>query len=259
MTDPDPPSDGTASLSVVERSFKILEHLAEVDSTGVTELARKMDIPKTTAHSYLKTFEKMGYAINEDGKYRLSLQILLHAGRLRHSFALYKTGRPQIDRLARETGEAVNLGVPEAGQRVIIYGSEGEDAVWDDVPLGSRTPLNLTAIGKAILSGWSASRLEAFLTEHPLGSTTEHSLDTETALIDDIEATRNRGYSIESEEHILGVRAFGMPITTSDGTVIGAISITGPNSRLRQEETETELMNQLRQTANIITLRYQQY
>jgi DNA-binding IclR family transcriptional regulator len=259
MTDHDPPSGGTTSLSVVERSFKILEQLAATGSSGVTELAEKMDIPKTTAHSYLKTFEKLGYAINEDGEYRLSFRILLHAGRLRHSSALYKLGRPQVDRLARETGEAVNLGVPEAGQRVIIYGAEGENAVWDDVPLGSRTPLNLTAIGKAILSGWSASRLEAFLTEHPLSSTTEHSLDTETALLDDIEATRDRGYSIESEEHILGVRAFGMPITTSDGSVIGAISLTGPNSRLRQEETETELVNELRQTANIITLRYQQY
>jgi DNA-binding IclR family transcriptional regulator len=259
MTDPDPPSDGTASLSVVERAFNILEQLAATESTGVTELAEKMDIPKTTAHSYLKTFEKMGYAINDGGQYRLSLRILLHAGRLRHSFALYKVGRPQVDRLARETGEAVNLGVPEAGQRVIIYGAEGENAVWDDVPLGSRTPLNLTAIGKAILSGWSESRLEAFLTEYTLGSTTEHSLDTEAALLDDIGATRDRGYSIESEEHILGVRAFGIPITTSDGAVIGAISLTGPNSRLRQEETETELVNKLQQTANIITLRYQQY
>ena len=259
MTDPDPPSDGTASLSVVERAFNILEQLAATESTGVTELAEKMDIPKTTAHSYLKTFEKMGYAINDGGQYRLSLRILLHAGRLRHSFALYKVGRPQVDRLARETGEAVNLGVPEAGQRVIIYGAEGENAVWDDVPLGSRTPLNLTAIGKAILSGWSEPRLEAFLTEYTLGSTTEHSLDTEAALLDDIGATRDRGYSIESEEHILGVRAFGIPITTSDGAVIGAISLTGPNSRLRQEETETELVNKLQQTANIITLRYQQY
>jgi len=259
MTDHDPPSGGTTSLSVVERSFKILEQLATTGSTGVTELAEKLDIPKTTAHSYLKTFEKMGYAINEDGEYRLSLRILLHAGRLRHSSAFYKIGRPQVDRLARETGEAVNLGVPETGQRVIIYGAEGENAVWDDVPLGSRTPLNLTAIGKAILSSWSEPRLERFLTEHTLGNTTEHSLHTEAALLDDIEVTRDRGYSVENEEHILGVRAFGMPITTSDGAVVGAISITGPNSRLRQEETETELVNKLRQTANIIMLRYQQY
>ena len=259
MTDPEKPSDGTASLSVVERTFNILEHLAEAESTGVTELATEMDIPKSTAHSYLKTFEKIGYAINEDGKYRLSLRILLHAGRVRHSSALYKVGRPQVDRLARETGEAVNLGIPEAGQRVIIYGAEGENAVWDDVPLGSRTPLNLTAIGKAILSHWPESRFETFLEEYTLGDTTEHSLSTEEELISEIEATRDRWYSIENEEHIMGVRAFGMPITTSDGAVIGAISIAGPNSRLGQDELETELVNQLKQTANIIKLRYEQY
>lgn len=218
-----------------------------------------MDIPKTTAHSYLKTLEKIGYATNEDGEYRLSLRILLHAGRLRHSSALYNIGRPQVDRLARETGEAVNLGVSEAGQRVIIYGAEGENAVWDDVPLGSRTQINLTAIGKAILSAWPESRVEAFLAEHTLGSTTKHSLDTKGPLLDDLEATHDRGYSIENEEHIIGVRAFGMSITTSDGTVIGAISLTGPNSRLEQGGTETDFIHKLQQTANIITLRYQQY
>lgn len=259
MADYDTPSGGTKSLSVVERAFEIIEHLSTTEKTGVTELARELDIPKTTAHSYLKTFEKKGYAINEGGEYRLSLRILLHAGRLRHSSALYQVGRPQVDRLARETGEAVNLGVPEDGQRVIIYGAEGENAVWDDVPLGSRTPLNLTAIGKAILSYWPESRLKTFLDEHTLGSTTEHSLDTEEALVDEIEATCDRGYSIENEEHIVGVRAFGMPITTNDGTVIGAISITGPNSRLGQEETEPKLVNELKQTANIIKLRYEQY
>ncbi|QPV62823.1 IclR family transcriptional regulator [Halosimplex litoreum] len=259
MTDTTSQDDGTQSLSVVRQAFEILEHLTDVESTGVTELANELDVPKTTAHSYLKTLENTGYAINEDGRYRLSLRILRHAGQLRHSFTLYQVGRSQVDRLARETGEAVNLGVPEGGERVIIYGAEGENAIWDDVPIGSRTPLNLTAIGKAILSHWSEPRLRAFLDGQGLGEATEHSLSDEDRIVAELEETRERGYSVEDEEHIVGVRAFGMPIKQSDGTVIGAMSITGPTSRLSQTETEKQLVNELRETVNIIELRHEQY
>lgn len=259
MTDSASPDGQSQSLTVVERAFEILEHLAGAETVGVTELADALDVPKTTAHSYLTTLENMGYAINDDGQYRLSLRILWHAGQLRHSFSLYQVGYSQVDRLAYETGEAVNLGVPENGERVIIYGAEGENAVWDDAPIGSRTPLNLTAIGKAILSHWSESRLESFLDGHELGETTESSLSDEGQLRADLEETYERGYSIEDEEHIVGVRAFGMPIKESDGTVIGAISITGPTSRLSQEATEEELVNKLHETVNIIELRHEQY
>jgi DNA-binding IclR family transcriptional regulator len=243
----------------MERGFSVIEHLAEVGETGVTELADELSVPKTTAHSYLRSLENLGYAINDDGTYRLSLRIILHAGRLRHSLPLYQVGRLQVDRLARETGEAVNIGVPEDGERVIVYGSEGENAVWDDVPLGSRTPLNLTAIGKAILSHWSDERLQAFLDERTLESTTEHSITDEDELREELRVTRERGYAIEQEEHIVGVRAFGMPIRGSDGTVIGGISITGPNSRLGQDDVKNELVDKLRETANIIELRHSQY
>jgi DNA-binding IclR family transcriptional regulator len=58
-----------------------MEYLATVEETGVTELANELDIPKTTAHTYLKSLANKGYAINEDGNYRLSLRIFLHAGR----------------------------------------------------------------------------------------------------------------------------------------------------------------------------------
>lgn len=259
MTDAASPDDDTDSLVVLQRAFRILEHLANVEETGVTELADELDVPKSTAHSYLKSLESTGYAINDNGTYHLSLRIILHAGRLRHSSALYQVSRSQVDRLARETGEAVNLGVAESGERVIIYGSEGENAIWDDVPLGSRTPLNLTAIGKAILSYWSEERLRAFLDKRTLGKTTEHSVSDENQLIRELEATRDRGYSVENEEHIVGVRAFGMPIKRSDGTVIGALSIAGPSSRLGQTDTRDELVNELREAVNIIQLRHEQY
>lgn len=247
------------SLSVVERTFEILEHITAVEWVGVTELADQLDIPKTTAHSYLKTLENTGYAINEDGKYRLSLRILLHAGQLRHSFPLFQTGRSEVDRLARETGEAVNLGVHEEGERVIIYNSEGENAIWDDVPIGARTPLNLTAMGKAILAFRPKEFAENFYQENGLSKTTEHSITNKEQLFEDLEATRQRGYSIEAEEHVVGVRAFGVPIRETNGDVIGAMAVAGPTSRLTAQKAEEKLVERLKEAVNIVELQYEQY
>lgn len=259
MNGQDAPAGDNRSLGVVENTFEIMEHLTSVEKTGVTELAEQLDIPKTTAHSYLKTLEETGYAINENGKYRLSLRILLHAGKLRHSYPLYQIGRSEVDRLARETGEAVNLAVPEEGERVIIYGSEGENAIWDDVPVGSRTPMNLTATGKAMLAHLPEAEVRTFVDEHGLARTTDHSISDEERLFEELAATRERGYSLEEEEHLVGVRAFGVPVLKSDGEVIGAMSIAGPNSRLVAEETEAALVEKLKEAVNIVELRHEQY
>lgn len=258
MGDSDISDHEQASLGVMENTFKIVEYLAEVEETGVTELADHLDIPKSTAHSYLKTLENTGYAINENGTYRLSLRILLHAGQLRHSYPIFQAGSPQVDQLARETGEAVNLGICEDGERVIIYGSEGENAIWDDVPVGSRTPLNLTAIGKAILAYRSKEFVHTFIEDHGLAEKTEHSISEEERLFEELESTRERGYSIEDEEHIIGVRAFGVPVRESNGKVIGAISITGPSSRLASQETEDRLVEGLKEAVNIVELQHEQ-
>ncbi|WP_224337671.1 IclR family transcriptional regulator [Haloprofundus halobius] len=258
MDGQDVSNDGRSSLSVMERTFEIVEHLTAVEETGVTELANQLNIPKTTAHSYLKTLENTGYAINQDGRYRLSLRILLHGGQLRHSFSLFQTGRAEVDRLARETGEAVNLGVHEDGERVIIYGSEGENAIWDDVPVGSRTPLNLTAMGKAMLAFRSDEFVEDFVEEHGLAKTTKHSITDQGKLFEDLEATRQREYSIESEEHIVGVRAFGVPVRKNTGEVIGAMSVAGPNSRLASRDTEEKLVERLKEAVNIVELQHEQ-
>jgi DNA-binding IclR family transcriptional regulator len=101
---------------------------------------------------------------------------------------LYQAGQYQVDRLARDTGEVVNLDIPENGERVIIYGAEGENAVWDDATIGTRTPLNLTAIGKASLSSLSESELQPFFQKYNPGNKTEHSLSTQEEIRDDIES-----------------------------------------------------------------------
>ena len=247
------------SHTVVKRALNIMKILTENEHIGVTELANELCIPKTTAHSYLKTLENTGYAINKSGRYRLSFQVLQTAGKLRHKTPLYQAGRREVDKLSRKIEEAVNLGIDEKGERILIYTAEGENAVWDDTPVGSRTPLNLTAIGKAILAFQSNQYVDEFLKSGNLVGTTEKSITSPEKLEDDLKVIRDRGYSIENNEHIVGVRAFGVPILTDNREVVGAISITGPDSRLRSEKVEQEFTELLKERSNVIELKLERY
>jgi DNA-binding IclR family transcriptional regulator len=208
---------------------------------------------------YLSTLQKRGYLLNDEGTYRLSLKFLYHAGEIRSRSELYQTAKSGIDDLARETGEVANLAVEEDGMRVILYGSEGKSAMWDDTAVGDYAHMHLTATGKAMLAHLPVSRVEEIVKTHGLPEATPHTITDEETLFDALSTIRERGYSIEDEEHKTGIRAIGVPILLDDESVIGAVSVVGPKSRLSDQETESELVDQLVEKTNVMELQYEHY
>jgi DNA-binding IclR family transcriptional regulator len=62
-----------SSVNSVERTFKIVNGLQELDGAGVTELAAHLDLPKSTVHNYLTTLEQEDYVVRENDQYRVGL------------------------------------------------------------------------------------------------------------------------------------------------------------------------------------------
>lgn len=246
----------SSSLKVVHTVLEVVESLEHLGPVGVTELADYHDVPKSTIHAYLRSLEECGYVINDGGEYRLSLKLLERGGRLRESNELFRCARAEIDKLARETGEAVNLSVEEGGKRVILYSSEGADAVFNS-PIGQYAHLHWTAMGKVMLSRMSDRRIDEIIDCHGLQAATSNTITDRDRLFEDIERTRERGYSIEREEHEHGIWAIGAPIVREDGSVVGAAAIVGPKSRFEADEVQTELAEALIETTNVIELKYQ--
>ena len=246
------------ALKVVGRAFEILELLTRSEDVGVTELARRLDIPKTTAHSYLRSLERWGLARNDGGRYSASLRLLELGGRVRGSRKVYEAARPEVDELARATGEAVNLGVHEEGKQVILYVAEGENAIWDQPTVGSYAFLNQTAIGKAILSQLPAETVADIVDRYGLPAKTEHTITDRVELRRELETIRERGYAVQDNEFQEGIFAIGCPIRV-DGTVVGAVSVTGPASRLTDDDTREEYVDLLTQCVNVIELKCEHY
>jgi DNA-binding IclR family transcriptional regulator len=255
-------SDDSSSQTIasVERAFKMIEAMMDVESIGVSELARKLDVPKSTAHVYLRTLENAGFVVNESGKYRLSLRFLKYGGYVRNRLKLYQAAKLEVDKLAVETGEVANLGVEENGMRVLLYKSEVTDAIHDNAPIGEYTQMHWTALGKAMLAQFPDERVEAIVDRHGLPRANEYTITTQSALFKELATIREQGYSIENQDRRQGVLTIAVPIfDRNTDEVISAVSVSGPKNRLKETKTRDDLVDAVQSTANVIELRYTHY
>lgn len=252
-------SDNT--LEGVERTFEVVAAVQDLGSVRVTELADHLGLPPSTTQVHLNTLRNGGYVIKRDGRYEIGLKFLEHGGHARRRIDLYRAAKPHVNDLAEETGEAANLGVEENGRRVLVYKSESpSDAIYDNAPTGERTHLHWTALGKALLSGMSDERIGEIVDRHGLPSETEHTITDERSLLEEVDEIRRRGYSIEDQDRRTGILAVGAPITEEEtGAVAGAICVSGPRSRFRDDGVDPEIVDAVEHTANVVQLRYNHY
>jgi DNA-binding IclR family transcriptional regulator len=175
----------------------------------LTELAREIDMPTSTAHNYLKTLEEEEYVVEEDGMYRVGLRFLEHGAHARDQQKLYRTAKPEIDKLADETGELGNLLVEEHDRGVYLHRVRGDDAVRVQATVGTRVFLHSTGLGKVILAHMSPNgrpRLSLTGTNSRTDSNRSASADTPST-------TRSgpRGYDVWQSQFWITIGELSVP------------------------------------------------
>lgn len=254
------PNEAEVGIGAVVRAFTIVESLQELDGCGVSELAEHLDIPKSTAHVYLKTLHEIGYVEKGGDRYQLGLRFLERGGHIRKNIDIYQVARSHLDDLSRETGEVANLAIEENGWRVLLYTSEPPEGVFDNSPVGQFTHMHWTALGKALLAYLPENRVEEIVAQHGLPKATDQTITDRDALFDALARIRDRGYSIEDEDRREGIKSIGVPVRdTDDNSVVAAISISGPKRRIGEESIDDALLETVQSTVNVIELKYQHY
>ncbi|PSP86133.1 IclR family transcriptional regulator [Halobacteriales archaeon QS_1_68_17] len=241
-------------VSTTRKTIRIVEALQELGRARLTDIADEMGMSKSTVHSHLSTLEEGGFVVKEDKEYRLGLRFLELGGFTRSRMDLYKTAEPELGRLAAETGELVNLMTEEYGRGIYLYRAKGERAVGLNTYAGYRTPLHTTALGKAIIAHLPRERVSEIVDRHGLESRTAETVTDREKLFDRLDEIRSRGFALDDEEYISGVRCVAAPVLDTDDRAIGSISVSAPTSRLSSEKFEEEVPNLVRSTANVIEL-----
>jgi IclR family acetate operon transcriptional repressor len=258
MDDPPERSNVTPDrnkIKSVERAFNIVETISDRGSVGVTEVARELDMPKSSVHVYLNTMASAGYVVKDDNEYRLSHRFLRFGGILRSQQELFQVAAPLLRSLARDTGELADLMIEEDGWGVLLFKAETADSVDDNAHIGQYVYLHSTAMGKAILSTFSDETVKEIVQRRGIPELTPSTVTSLDELFDELEQIRQTGISFNNEERKRGVKAVGTPILSDTDELVGAISVSGPSARMTDERMEDVLADKLLETKNIIELK----
>jgi len=237
-----------------ERTIRIVETLKELDGARVTELADRLNLSKGTIHDYLSTLRQHNYVVKEGDEYHVGLGFFEIGEYARDRIQIYHAAKPEVQKLAEETGELTNLLYEEHGHGVYLYRATGENAVTLDTHTGKRRYLHNTALGKAILAYMPKQRVDEIIDQHGLPKATKHTITDHDNLYSELENIQNRGYAFCNQERVQGLHCVAAPLQSQEGTVLGAISIAGPTTRIRGERLEEELPQKVLQAANVIEI-----
>lgn len=227
----------------VVRAFEILGTFTlETPHLGVSEIAARVDLNRTTVHRLLATLEHCGVIIQDpvSRKYRLSARVLQYANVFLHRSDIRSVALDPMTRLRDETGETCGLHVREHWTRVIIAQVESTQALRMTYPnLGEAVPLHLGAPGRVILAFLPEHQIESYLAQKSLVRLTAHSLTDPRVLRHEIEVIRRQGYAVSRQERRQGVVSIAAPIFDRQGQVVASVNVSGPLQRLDDEAVAT--------------------
>lgn len=243
------------TINAVEVSIQIIQGLQELEGAGVTELADFLGTTKATVHNHLRTLEQHDLVVREEnGHYDLGLRFLDIAHYAKSRFPISEIVEEQVDKLAEESEEVALFTVEEHWKGITLYAAYGEKAVQTPIYVGNQEELHNTAVGKAILAYKSPEEIERYLDEHGLKDVTENTITDRDEFLAEVETIRERGIAFNRQEAIHGLVGVGTPVKRHDGTVAGALSIIGPESRMDDERLEGKLADMITRSANIIEI-----
>lgn len=224
-------------------AFRIIEEMAQVgEGMRLTDIARRLEMPKARIYRFLQTLVAIGYVAQDPQteRYRLTIK-LYHLGQaVADSTELITVARPEMIRLRDATGQTTTLSVlEERGMRVI-------DIVRMETPVqivtkpGALLPFHATAQGKLALA-FGPARLWDVVRAGPLEAVTPDT-NTDLAVLErEIVRVRAQGWAVAPSGLLPGVNAISAPILDATAAMIGSINIAGPLQTVRPEPDEAQV------------------
>ena len=224
----------------VKKAFQILKQIAvSKHSVGISELAKKLRISKSTVHGITAALEEIGAITRnpEDKKYDLGNTILELGTRGLSKIPLRETARRHLERLMEETGETVFLGVLNNHHALILDMVESNKELKITSPSGTMLPLSAGATGKLFLAYMEEDRALKYLTTRGLVKYTENTITNLNRFIAEIKAVKVKGFALDREEYLKGVKAVAAIIKTEEPLLVG-IWVVGFSSSMTDKKMQ---------------------
>jgi len=216
----------------VDRAARLLSEVVHsADPMTFTELSAATGLAKSTTSRLLLALERNGLVRRDDhGRFLPGEMFVSFAWRGGAEAGLVAVAQPFLERLGKATGETINLGV--AGQGMVEQIAQVDSAylIGGTNWVGMSVPLHCSALGKVLLAYGAAP-----LPGDGLERRTDKTVTSEPVLRTELATVRARGYAVTDEELEPGLIAVAAPIRGYDGTVVAALSVSAPTTRMTRD------------------------
>lgn len=241
-----------SDIQSVRRAFTILKAVSanEADGATLSEIAARVELPKSTVSRMLTTLERVGAVERVSARegFRIGDEVLALASALPYPRNLSAAARPLLQQLAQTTGETLTLCTPDGNFAHYIDQINPGRALQVHDWTGQRIPLHACSDGKLFLAHRSQDEIERYLAR-PLERFTSHTVTTPSALRRELRAIRKHGYAWTHGEYDAEIVGVAAPVRDATDGVIASVCLFGPAYRWPAERDAAELIALTRKTA----------
>ncbi|QAY59217.1 IclR family transcriptional regulator [Microbacterium protaetiae] len=228
-------SAGVKPLLVLSKIREILDTftLARPMLT-LGEIRARTGIPASTVQRLVSNLVAAGFLDRDDDRYGIGLDFAYWASAATQRLSLVDVVTPVLKRLRDETGETASMFQAERLFRVCVAMAETRHAIRRELHIGKILPLHAGSSGR-VLMAWDDDLAARALAE-PLERLTDATITDPAVLREELQRIRAQGFAVTRDEQDDGAIGISAPVFGSSDVVIGAVSLSGPTSRISDDQ-----------------------
>ncbi len=212
----------------------------------LSEVASIARMPAATARRCLLTLEELGYVMRRGREFLLRPKVLELGAAYLESMDIEHLTKTHLEELARLTGDSAALSVLDGNDIVYVARTSVRTLVRLEAHIGSRFPAHPTSMGRVLLAGLNAERLEHYFRTQKFVALTEHTVTDPKKIRQLIDECRRSGYSAVQDELAYGVVAVAVPVLDQHGRVVAALNSSSHSRRTTKAKLVRERLSMLR-------------
>ncbi|UGT62691.1 IclR family transcriptional regulator [Nocardia asteroides] len=229
--------------AAVEKAISLLVAFGGEASAGlgVSELARRTQLSKSTAFRLLGMLERSGVVERAGTGYRLGARLhqLGQAVYAPEHERVRDLLLPFLTDLYERTRHTVHLAALHGTDVVYLAKLYGHRTATAPSRIGGRLPAHGTAIGKALLA--YTPDMASDVLAHPLTALTPYTITDPVRLSAELVAVRAAGRAIDNQESRIGLSCLAVPVFDGHGHAMAGLSVSGPQGQMDMHRLETTL------------------
>jgi DNA-binding IclR family transcriptional regulator len=248
--------EARSANSVLHNGIRVLRSFSvDEPALGVTEIARRVDLHKSTVSRLLNQLEQLDLVLRdpESGRFRLGLGLIGIAGPLLANLDVRRVAYPSLERLTERTGETSALVVWSGHESVSVEQVPSPKLVKHTTPIGTRYTTAASSSVQVFLAELPEGRARELLERGLVRSERRDDVEL-SAYLERLAAVRSSGVAINAGETHVEEVGISAPVRDHRGHLVAALLLSAPSFRV-SEQLRDQLAGVVRETAAEISTR----